>query len=70
MNFKELVFKYTNYELTDDQIDQFEIYYNFLVEYNKKVNLTRITEKLMFILNIFLIQFYQSNNLILPKLTQ
>jgi 16S rRNA (guanine527-N7)-methyltransferase len=45
MNFKELVFKYTNYELTDDQIDQFEIYYNFLVEYNKKVNLTRITEK-------------------------
>jgi len=45
MNFKELVLKYTEYELTDYQLNQFKIYYEFLIEYNKKVNLTRITEK-------------------------
>ena len=45
MNFKELVLKYTGYEINDYQINQFEIYYEFLIEYNQKVNLTRITEK-------------------------
>ena len=31
--------------LTDKQVEQFEIYYNFLVEENEKYNLTAITEK-------------------------
>ena len=30
--------------LTAGQLDKFELFYNRLVEYNKKVNLTRITE--------------------------
>ena len=67
MNFKELVLKYTEYELTDYQLNQFEIYYEYLIEYNKKVNLTRITEKMKFILNIFLIQLFPLNKLILLK---
>ncbi len=45
MNFKQIVLKYTGYELTDYQINQFETYYEFLIAYNKKVNLTRITDK-------------------------
>ncbi len=32
-------------ELSDKQIKQFDVYYNFLIEYNQKVNLTRITEE-------------------------
>lgn len=31
--------------LTDGQMDQFETYYHFLVEYNQITNLTRITDK-------------------------
>ncbi|MBR1731488.1 MAG: 16S rRNA (guanine(527)-N(7))-methyltransferase RsmG [Ruminococcus sp.] len=31
-------------ELTDFQLEQFEKYYNLLIEWNKKINLTRITE--------------------------
>ncbi len=34
-----------NFELTDIQQKQFDIYFNELVEYNKKVNLTAITER-------------------------
>ena len=34
-----------NINLNKDQIEKFKIYYNFLVEYNKSVNLTSITEK-------------------------
>lgn len=45
MNFKDLVKQYTNYDLSDYQLSQFETYYEFLIEYNKKVNLTRIVEK-------------------------
>ncbi len=32
-------------ELTDLQVSQFEKYYELLIEWNKKINLTRITEK-------------------------
>lgn len=31
--------------LDDSQLNKFDFYYNFLVDYNKKVNLTSITEK-------------------------
>ena len=31
--------------LDDSQLQKFDIYYNFLVEYNKNVNLTSITDK-------------------------
>lgn len=45
MNFKDIVFKQTGYELSAYQLEQFEKYFAFLIEYNKNVNLTRITEK-------------------------
>jgi 16S rRNA (guanine527-N7)-methyltransferase len=45
MNFKNLVLEHTGYELSEYQLKQFEMYYEFLIEYNQKVNLTRITEK-------------------------
>ena len=32
-------------ELNKTQLEQFEAYYNFLVDYNKKINLTSITNK-------------------------
>ena len=32
--------------LTDEQLAAFAVYYDFLLEYNEKVNLTRITEPL------------------------
>ena len=44
INFKEIVKNQLGYELTDYQFEQFNTYYKFLIEYNKKVNLTRITE--------------------------
>ena len=34
-----------NYELNNEQIELFNLYYNKLIEYNKHTNLTRITEK-------------------------
>lgn len=39
-NFSDL-----NIRINETQIEQFEKYYSFLVEYNEKVNLTAITEK-------------------------
>lgn len=36
--------KKLNIELTKEQSDKFEIYYNYLVDYNEKVNLTAITK--------------------------
>lgn len=45
---KEIFIKEVNnlgYELTDKQIDQFETYANFLLEYNSHTNLTAIKEK-------------------------
>ena len=46
MEIKELLQKaISNYsiDLTDEQYDQFELYYNLLVEWNEKINLTAIT---------------------------
>ncbi|MCT7689332.1 MAG: 16S rRNA (guanine(527)-N(7))-methyltransferase RsmG, partial [Lactobacillus crispatus] len=34
-----------NFKLTDQQIEQFKIYFNYLIEVNEHVNLTRITEE-------------------------
>lgn len=45
-----------NISLTNEQIDQFEKYYLFLIQYNQKVNLTRITEKK----EVYLKHFYDS----------
>lgn len=39
------VFKNYNFELNNEQIDKFEKYYNFLIEENKKFNLTSITDE-------------------------
>ncbi len=43
---KELIsiFEKNNILLNDDLITKLDIYYNYLIEYNKVVNLTRITE--------------------------
>lgn len=41
---KELFYKY-NISLTDRQLEQFNIFYNLVLEENKKYNLTAITEK-------------------------
>ncbi len=41
---KELFNKY-GIKVNDEQLEKFESYYKLLVEYNKKVNLTAITEK-------------------------
>ena len=43
-------------ELTDHQKDQFERYYELLVEWNEKINLTAITEKN----EVYLKHFYDS----------
>ena len=42
--------------LTDEQMQQFELYYEFLVETNKNLNLTAITEKN----EVYLKHFYDS----------
>lgn len=39
------ILKELGYNLSENQTKQFAIYYDFLIEYNKKVNLTRITDK-------------------------
>lgn len=46
-NMKEFIdlLKEKGIELTDNQLNQFEIYYTELVEWNSKINLTAITEK-------------------------
>ena len=43
-------------ELTDRQKDQFERYFELLVEWNEKINLTAITEKMKSISSISMIQ--------------
>lgn len=45
MTFKEDVKKYLNIELSDFQISQFDVYYTYLITYNKTTNLTRITDE-------------------------
>lgn len=47
-------------ELTDEQLNQFEIYANFLIEYNKHTNLTAITN----MEDIYLKHFYDSITII------
>ena len=48
-------------ELTDRQKDQFERYFELLVEWNEKINLTAITEKN----EVYLKHFYDSIALVL-----
>lgn len=45
MNFKRDVEVLLGQSLSQEQIVQFEVYYQFLIEYNQITNLTRITEK-------------------------
>ena len=55
MNFNELL-KDINITLSDKQLEQFEIYFKFLVEYNNYVNLTAITEEE----DVYIKHFYDS----------
>ena len=55
MDFNNLL-KEIEYELSPRQLEQFEIYFNFLVEYNNYVNLTAITEKE----EVYIKHFYDS----------
>ena len=52
--------KKINIDINDDQINKLETYYNFLIEYNKNVNLTRIVDKD----EVYLKHFYDSLTLI------
>lgn len=45
MNFKKIVKENLNIDITTKQLSMFETYYTYLIDYNKKVNLTTITEK-------------------------
>ena len=47
-------------KVNEDQLNKLEIYYNFLIEYNKRVNLTRIVDKE----EVYLKHFYDSLTLI------
>lgn len=44
-DFIKNIFKHYNFELSDNQINQFEIYMDFLLQENEKYNLTAITDK-------------------------
>ena len=55
MNFNELL-KGINISLSDRQLQQFDIYFKFLVEYNEKVNLTAITDEE----DVYIKHFYDS----------
>lgn len=55
MNLNDLL-KNININLSDRQLEQFEIYFEFLVEYNNYVNLTAITEKE----EVYIKHFYDS----------
>lgn len=45
MNFKEMVLKELGIELSDYQLQQFSKYYELLITWNEKINLTAITNK-------------------------
>ena len=49
-----------NIKLSKNQLNQLEEYYNLLIDYNEKINLTRITEKE----DVYLKHFYDSLTLI------
>ncbi len=54
---KELFLKY-GFELNDIQLNQFETYFEMLVEWNEKINLTAITEKKEVYIKHFLDSLY------------
>src|SRR5690554_6549573 len=58
--FRDDVKKYLSYDLTSKQLEQLDSYYEFLIEYNKITNLTRIVEKN----EVFYKHFYDSISLI------
>ncbi len=65
--FKSLVEEELGISLTSKQLNQFEIYYNSLVSYNKKINLTAITDydevfKIHFLDSLLLRKAYKFNN--------
>jgi 16S rRNA (guanine527-N7)-methyltransferase len=60
MIFKEDVLKILFYDLSEEQLKKFDIYFNFLIEYNQITNLTRITEKS----EVFYKHFFDSITLI------
>jgi 16S rRNA (guanine527-N7)-methyltransferase len=58
MNLEEFIteLKKINIEVTDAQLKQLDLYYNLLIEWNKKINLTSIIEKK----DVYLKHFYDS----------
>jgi 16S rRNA (guanine527-N7)-methyltransferase len=60
MNFKEDVLQLLNYDLSQEHLEKFDKYFDFLIEYNKVTNLTRITEKT----EVYYKHFYDSIALI------
>lgn len=52
------------YDLSENQLNQFEMYYHLLVEWNEKINLTSITDKE----EVYLKHFYDSATII--KITE
>lgn len=69
MNLKELFLKY-NITLSDEQIDKFNKYYEYLISENEKYNLTAITEKndvylKHFIDSVLPYNYFKSHSLIL-----
>ena len=62
MNKKEFIkeLEKLNIHLTDTQLNELDEYYKMLIEYNEKVNLTRITEEK----DVYLKHFYDSLTLI------
>lgn len=57
------LFKEYGFELTDQQLNQFETYFEFLVEWNEKINLTAITEKKEVYVKHFLDSLYATKAL-------
>ena len=55
IKFKNLLSE-LNIELSDKQYNQFELYYETLIEWNNKINLTAITDKE----DVFVKHFYDS----------
>jgi 16S rRNA (guanine527-N7)-methyltransferase len=58
MNKEEFVqaLKEINIEITDDQLNQLDKFYHLMIEWNEKINLTRITEEK----DVYLKHFYDS----------
>ena len=56
IDFKEVLYqesKNINIELTEEQLNQFELYKEILIEWNKKMNLTAITDEYQIIMKHF-----------------